>query len=442
MSESVVEKVTPFPRVFIVANALELFERLAFYGVYINLSVYLVSDVGLTDKENGALLGLFALGRAWIPVGTGAVADRITFRRSLLISFFLYACSYLALFTAPTRTMAYSSVFGMALAGAFLKPVITGCVRRFSPPERQTQGFAIFYAMVNAGSVVGKVLAKNVREYVSLRASMLNSVIASLVGLVVTFFLFHEPRAEAPKPTQDATNGGKESDYRDNAAVPVSPPTAEVSPPANESTVARFARAFSNPRLVIFLVLVSGYYLLIEQFYQTFPPYIVRAIDANAPREYITLINPLSIAVLQVFVAKFAKKLDPLASMAIGIAIGGVSMLTMGMFPTLVGACVSFFVFAIAEMIYSPRYYEYVSSFAPKGQEGMYMGLALIPFGVGGLAGGFLSGNLIDKYLPIEGPKQPLMVWGTYAAIGLVCALALGAYRAAVFYVDRDKTAA
>lgn len=98
MSESVVEKVTPFPRVFIVANALELFERLAFYGVYINLSVYLVSDVGLTDKENGALLGLFALGRAWTPVGTGAVADRITFRRSLLLSFFLYACSYLALF--------------------------------------------------------------------------------------------------------------------------------------------------------------------------------------------------------------------------------------------------------------------------------------------------------------------------------------------------------
>ena len=32
---------------------------------------------------------------------------------------------------------------------------------------------------------------------------------------------------------------------------------------------------------MIFLVLVSGYYLLIEQFYQTFPPYIVRAIDAG-----------------------------------------------------------------------------------------------------------------------------------------------------------------
>lgn len=188
-------------------------------------------------------------------------------------------------------------------------------------------------------------------------------------------------------------------------------------------------------------MLVSGYYLLIEQFYQTFPPYIVRAIDANAPREYITLINPLSIAVLQVFVAKYAKKLNPLASMtAIGIAIGG--MLTMGMFPTLVGACLVLRVRDRRDNLLASLLRVRVELRAQRPR-GHVHGARADSVRRWGARRRFLVGNLIDKCpMPIEGPKQPLMVWGTYAAIGLVCALALGAYRAAVFYVDRDKTSA
>lgn len=108
-------------------------EHLAFYGVYINLGVYLTQTVGLSDKENGALLGLFALVRAWLPVGTGALADRLGFRRALLLSFAFYVLAYAALFAFPSRVGAWSAVFGMAFAGAFLKPVIPGAVRRCAP---------------------------------------------------------------------------------------------------------------------------------------------------------------------------------------------------------------------------------------------------------------------------------------------------------------------
>ncbi len=107
-------------------------------------------------------------------------------------------------------------------------------------------------------------------------------------------------------------------------------------------------------------------------------------------------------------------------------------MLLMGAIPTLYGACGSFFVFAIAEMILSPRYYEYVSSFAPRGREGLYMGLSIVPAGIGGLAGGVLSGRMVAKYLPKTGPRAPLVVWGTYAAIGVFCAILLEVYAATI----------
>src|ERR1700690_3577315 len=123
----------PFPRVFWVALLLELLERLAFYGVYVNLAVYLTGTIGLTDIENGSLLGVFALVRSWVPVGTGALADRIGFRRSLVISFALYIAAYLLLFAAPTRAGAWAAVIGMAIGGAFLKPAIPATVRRYAP---------------------------------------------------------------------------------------------------------------------------------------------------------------------------------------------------------------------------------------------------------------------------------------------------------------------
>src|SRR5262245_32451059 len=142
---------------------------------------------------------------------------------------------------------------------------------------------------------------------------------------------------------------------------------------------------------MIFLCLIAGYYLLLEQFYQTFPLYIQRSFGEKAPREYITLINPAAIATLQMVIGPLTKRIPPLLSIALGVFIASTSMFLMGAMPSLAGACASFFVFAIAEMVLSPRYYEYISSFSPKGREGLYMGLAIAPFGVGGLVGGVLS---------------------------------------------------
>jgi proton-dependent oligopeptide transporter, POT family len=404
-----VAKLGAFRRVVWVALVLELLERLAFYGVYVNLAVYLTDTVHLGDVENGLLLGVFSAVRAWVPVVTGAAADRIGFRRSLAISFALYVVAYLILFLSPTRPGAWAAVMGMALAGAFLKPVVPGTVRRHTEPDDRAMGFSLFYASVNLGSVIGKVATKLVRQLVSLRASMINAVVACAIGLAVTLGFFREPSPEEAAGASPADQ----------------PPAA---PPAKSSPLEDLKAVGKQRDLLVFLVLIAGYYLLIEQFYQTFPIFVVRTFGEGAPREYITLINPAAIALFQVGVGRLTRRIPALWSMALGGLIGAIAMFLMGAVPSLAGPCASFLVFAFAEMVFSPRYYEYVSSFAPPGREGLYMGLSIAPLGVGGLAGGILSGRLVASYLPKEGPRAPLMVWGTYAAIGVVCALSIAIY--------------
>jgi len=388
-----------FPPTFYFANGIELFERLAHYGMYVGLSLYLTTVVGFGDLEGGFWLGNFRLVGSLAPIPCGAVADRITFKRSLIVAFCLYALGYLGLFAFPSRVMAPVSLLCLAVGGGFMKPVISGTVVRTAPPGRQTEGFAIFYRMINAGSVLGKPLAYLTRTLVALRFVMLNSIAASLVALSLAVFGYQEPERG-----------------RGEAA------------PLRE-TVRGYGTALRNLRFSVFLVIFAGFYFMAEQFYMTFPKYVTRVIDPDAKFEFITLINPALIAVLQGVVSRLTRRLSPVGSMLAGMLIASLSMLVMGTLPGLAGACVSGAIFALAEMTFSPRYYDYIASFAPQGKAGMYMGLAFVPMAIGAWVGGPLSGFMISRYLPAQGPREPFTVWASYAAIGVFCAGLMLVYR-------------
>ncbi len=389
----------PFPRTFYYANAIELFERLAFYGMYIGLSLYLSKVVGFSDIAGGALLGNFRLLSSLAPIVCGSIADKIGFKRALVAAFTLYVLGYFLLFFVPTKALAVVSLVFVAIAGGFLKPVITGTVVRTAPPGREADGFAVFYRMVNSGSVVGKTLAFLVRRFLAVRFVVVNSVIASAIALLFVIFGYQEPER------------GKAADT------------------SLGKTIRGYGEALKNVRFAVFLVIFAGFYFMAEQFYMTFPKYVTRHIDAKAPLEIITLINPAMIALFQGFVTRRMRNVHPVTAMLIGVIIASLSMFVMGSIPTLVGACLSGLIFALAEMTFSPRFYTYIASFAPEGRAGMYMGLAFVPPALGSWLGGQVSGVLISKYLPEVGARSPFIVWSSYAALGVVCGLLMFVYR-------------
>jgi dipeptide/tripeptide permease len=393
------EPLQPFPPTFYWANVIELLERLAHYGFYIGLSLYLTNIVGMSDIEVGITLGNWRLAAQLAPIPCGAIADRITFKRSLIIAFLLYATAYATILMFPTRAFVIPALFLAAVAGGFMKPVIMGTVIRTSPPGRQTEGFGVFYRMINSGSVLGKCLAYAVRRIVALRFVAATSVFASLAALVIAIFAYKEP------PNEGVKKG-----------------------PALMETLRGYGSAMRNLRFASFLVLFAGFYFMSEQFYLTFPKYVTRHIDEKAPLEIITLVNPGLIALFQGRITKITRKIDPVWTMALGVFIGSASMLVMGAIPTIAGAVLSGAIYALAEMTFSPRFFDYIASFAPKGKAGMYMGMAFVPAAIGAWSGGQASGFLITKYMPKVGPRDPFAIWSIYASLGLVCALAMVVY--------------
>ena len=76
-----------FPREFWTANLVELFERAAYYAVFIAITLYLSRVVGFDDIEAGWIGGIFAAGLYFLPPFTGAYADKIGFRNAILLAF-------------------------------------------------------------------------------------------------------------------------------------------------------------------------------------------------------------------------------------------------------------------------------------------------------------------------------------------------------------------
>jgi dipeptide/tripeptide permease len=424
----------PFPRSFYVANGIELFERWAFYGLYVVLSLHLTSVVGLSDAQAGDVMALYAFFRLGPLIG-GVIADRIGFKNALAFSLAVYAVGYGVLLVAHDATMAGASIVLIGLAGALFKPIITGTVVRTSPKGRQTEGFAIFYRTVNTGSVIGKSLTYGIRTLGTLGLVVWNAVAASLIGLVLALFVFREPGAQASEPPKDDTAKDE----------PAKEPEAPVARPTVGAVLKGVGKALLDLRFSGALLILTGFYFMSEQFYQTFPKYITRSVSPDAPLEWVTLLNPLTIALFQGLVTSKTKRLSPLVAMVLASFIGALSMFLMGTLGTalgggvtmgLAGACVSFAVFAFAEMIFAPRFYDYVARFAPKGQEATFMGLTVLPVALGGMIGGLVSGRLIDRYLPLEGDRDPFTIWAIYAGLGVFSALLMLGYER----LAREKT--
>jgi dipeptide/tripeptide permease len=84
---SLTSRLKTFPKNFWIANGVELFERAAYYSVFVVITLYLSRILGLDDIESAWISGSFSAGLYFFPTFTGALADRMGFKKSLLLAF-------------------------------------------------------------------------------------------------------------------------------------------------------------------------------------------------------------------------------------------------------------------------------------------------------------------------------------------------------------------
>ncbi len=190
-----------FPSTFWVANTMEIFERMAWYGFFAVSSLYITGKVeegglGFTDEDRGVLQGVVTFFLYLFPVVTGALADRYGFRKMLFAAFTVMVPAYYLLGqfkTFPTFFLAFMLV---ALGASMFKPVIIGTISKVTNDRTSSLGFGIFYMMVNIGGFIGPIVAGIVRA-LSWNYVFIASAGWIAVNFIFVSFFYKEPSAEA-----------------------------------------------------------------------------------------------------------------------------------------------------------------------------------------------------------------------------------------------------
>ena len=159
-----------FPRSFWTANAMEIFERMGWYGFYAVSTLYLTNSVadgglGFTSEDRGVIQGLATFFLYLFPAVFGALADRYGYKRMFLASVTVMAPAYILL-AAPRTFWGFLAVYFLVAVGhGMFKPVVISTVAKTTTEETGSMGFGIFYMMVNIGGFLGPVVAGIVRGW-------------------------------------------------------------------------------------------------------------------------------------------------------------------------------------------------------------------------------------------------------------------------------------
>lgn len=194
----------PFHRAFYIANTMEIFERLAWYGFFTLSSLYITSPIaqgglGFTDKERGFLQGMIPFLLYLLPVITGALADRFGYRRMFLIAFAIMCPSYYLLGQVHQFWTFFLVFFSVAVGAACFKPVVVGTIGRSTDDTNRGLGFGVFYTMVNVGGFIGPFVAGYVRA-ISWDLVFVMSAFWIALNFIPALFFYKEPAHDA---TQD-----------------------------------------------------------------------------------------------------------------------------------------------------------------------------------------------------------------------------------------------
>ena len=375
-----------FPKVFWVSNFMELFERWAWYGFYMAFALYLTLSkgsgaLGFSQAQKGTIMGTGTMLLYFLPLITGAIADKIGYKKVLILSFISYVLGYYMVGNFESYEAVFLAYIFLAFAGALFKPIISAMIAKTTDKESSSIGFGIFYMMINIGGFIGPFISGLIYK-TSWDLVFYMSMITIGINFILIFFFFKEPGRERNE---------------DPFLMSV------------WKALKNIFTTLTDVKYLLFLIIMAGFWTAFNQLYYSFPVFLDDWVDLDrlslllglSPGTItavtITSLDAFFIIVLQLFISTLAMKHRPLNAMITGILILSVGLLFMftGQNPWI--AIFGILIFAVGEMASSPKFTEYIGRIAPTDKKALYMGTSFLPIAASHWMAGILSGDLYAR---------------------------------------------
>ena len=447
------------------------------YGlVNSTLILWLSKDMQFGDVSAGFVVTAWSTVLTLITVMIGSLVDTIGIKKSLIIGFMfcIVARGVMSFFTNPWLVLPVG-LLPLAVGEAMMTPVIVAGIKKYATVAQRSMAFSLFYAMMNVGFAISGTLFDKIRtnlgEYgtytlpgcdISLstyQTLIFLGFLCTIPNLLLVFFGIREGIAINEK--DEVVRETRDNKY---AGQPMASAIFNSCRDCLKQWVETFGSLWKQPafyRFLAFLSIVVCVRLIFFHFHYTFPKYGIRELGEGAPiGRLFGVLNPVLIIFLTPIVGALTQKYSAYKVVVIGSFIAALSVFFMavppvwyndlahgslGNFicntwlgqntpidqinPLFIGIFFFFFLLSIGEAFYSPRLYEYPAAIAPKGQEGSYMSLSLLPYFVAKFFVGALSGWLLTEFCPAEGPRNSEMMWLIIGAMAMLTPIGLLIFR-------------
>ncbi len=408
-----------FSGTFWLLNTIEMWERLAFYTLRVMAPIYIMQadnpgGLHLTAAHKGTIYAWWAVVQSLLPTVTGGIADRFGYKRTLVFSISLMMLGYLMV--ALLRDIPgisnywgfFSGILVLATGTAFFKPGIQGSLAHTLARSNSSMGWGIFYWVVNVGAFVGHyipafILALSVmlpgpfHAAVNSKQAWRNLFLASAFftsfNLLLLFWLKDVPSG-APK--------------HENIL----------------QVLWRTIRDVFEPRLMVWLAIMSCFWLMMYQLWDTQPNFIADWVDSGPlarslswlpsviqkalveqtprgpmiPQQVLLSFNALFIILGVLIVAWLTRHMRTLTAMLFGMVLATAGLLIAGWSMNVFILVLGILCFSLGEMATGPKKSEYLALIAPPGKKGLYLGYVNIPVGIGVFAGSKIAGYVYGHF--------------------------------------------
>lgn len=409
-----------FPKNFWTVIVMEFFERGSYYGVMSVLSVYLILDInkgglGFSKESVGIIKSSITPLLYFLPILSGAIADRFGYRKTLMFAFIVMSLGYFFTSISTSYFAIFISLLFMVLGAGTFKPIISGTIARTTDQSNSALGFGIFYWSINLGAFLFPlILIPYLKEigwsYIFIMASALTGSM-----LLLNIFIYKEPQ----RPT------------------------------SNKSLMEVFKGmvfVLKDFRFVLMIVIYSGFWIMYFQMFDAVLWYLKEYVDmtpvnnvinnclsvfVDNPKwafdaEHVTVISAGTIILLQLFISSIVKNKKALPTIIVGITLGTIGMGILAISANAWVFLLGLMVFSIGEMTAHPKFISYVGLIAPEENKALYLGYSFLYGVIGSFIAGILGAFMYVKFITKMG--RPDIFWLMFSMIGVATIIGLLLY--------------
>lgn len=434
-------------RNFWLTNFIQFFDGLSYFTLIIVFSLFLKKYCGFRDADAPYWVGMYTLFLSLFVFAVGTICDIIGLKRTYLIGFILliggrlilgfgtdFGTKICELSQNDSRYFVMGGIAVMSFGTAFMSPCITTSIRRFTTLRARPTGFNFYYLFMNIGALLAGFaivdpLLQSQGDVDGLQWVINFGTCCNVIAFIFTRFVdenfFAVPEERIAKKQ-----------------------TANRRP---LKLICEVARERPFQKLIVFLVLTLGVRLVFTLQFLVMPQYYTRTIGDDFELGFMNSLNPFIIITGLIAIIPVINKFSTVKLMISGMSISAASLILMAVppewyfiFPGIetigqayfIAIFLQIIIFAFGELLFSPRFSEYVARVAPKDKVASYMSLSALPMfiakPINGVVGGLLVAHLCYDGIAakmdtghIDFWHSPEFMWTIYLVMAVISPLAI-----------------